>query len=739
MKKVVISTVATLLVLFMFAQFGWLQIFGINRVSFPWDEKKQESKPKTTLSSYKDEDGVSYRVKAEGDYFYVYTDGEWKQTFWKGVNIGSGAPGLFPGELSIDYETYMRWFKYISEMNCNCIRVYTAMMPEFYNALYDFNVKSKNPLYLFHGVWMDEDDISVLADVYADNEKILTEFKKDALDMVSIIHGDAVLNKRAGYASGTYTSDVSPWFAGWILGMENDPKFILNTNENNGERDSYDGSYLYTQGSTPFEAFLATVGDAVIEKETKKYKFQSPLAFANWVTTDPLTHDAEPYEDEDLLTLNTESIKHRSAFHSGQFASYHVYPYYPDSMNYQSDYTNYIDENGKVNTYEAYLKDLKLAHTVPIVIAEFGVSTSRGYAHESLMGYNQGGMEETAAGNAIVDMFDSIYKQKYAGGIVFAWQDEWFKRTWNNVNFDVADRRPFWSNVQTCEQMFGIMAFEPGEKQNACYVDGDSSEWSKSDVIATTNQGTLSAKVDEAYVYFMLKTNNDFDFDNNTVYIPVDTIAKQGNTKMNSTKVSFDNAADFVISVNGKDNSRILCDAYYDVYYYLYGEQYKMITLNSNYQKKDSGIFNKMMMCTGYEMTIPTTKKVIPFASFETGKLKFGNSNPNSKDFNSLTDFCYKNGCLEIRIPWQLLNVSDPSEKQILSDFYSEQSITSKDIDSFKAGFGIVSNSDDAIKINVNGDIKYSGWTKPTSHERLKKSYYILKEALKKYDVDDED
>ena len=114
MKKVVISTVATLLVLFMFAQFGWLQIFGINRVSFPWDEKKQESKPKTTLSSYKDEDGVSYRVKAEGDYFYVYTDGEWKQTFWKGVNIGSGAPGLFPGELSIDYETYLRWFKYIS-------------------------------------------------------------------------------------------------------------------------------------------------------------------------------------------------------------------------------------------------------------------------------------------------------------------------------------------------------------------------------------------------------------------------------------------------------------------------------------------------------------------------------------------------------------------------------------------------------------------------------------------------
>lgn len=61
------------------------------------------------------------------------------------------------------------------------------------------------------------------------------------------------------------------------------------------------------------------------------------------------------------------------------FASYHIYPYYPDSLNYQQDYLQNVDDSGKVNTYAAYLADLKLAHTVPIIVAEFGIPTSAGW------------------------------------------------------------------------------------------------------------------------------------------------------------------------------------------------------------------------------------------------------------------------------------------------------------------------------------------------------------------------
>lgn len=87
------------------------------------------------------------------------------------------------------------------------------------------------------------------------------------------------------------------------------------------------------------------------------------------------------------------------------------------------------------------------------------------------MNYDQSMVDENAQGDMLIHMLDCIRASKYAGGIVFTWQDEWFQRTWNNVMFDIADRRPFWSNIQTTEQCFGLMAFDPGKESAACYVD----------------------------------------------------------------------------------------------------------------------------------------------------------------------------------------------------------------------------------------------------------------------------
>lgn len=732
MKKWITYVGSTLLILAIMVQMGWLEIIGIHRVSFG---SGRDQVNKVDTQGFTTDDGVSYRVKAEGEYFYIFdeSDGQWEKVFWKGVNIGAGEPGLFPGELTISYDDYYRWFGYISDMNCNCIRVYTAMRPQFYQALLDFNSQAENPLYLFQGVWMDEQDITTYADVYADNSKIMNDFINDALDLADIIMGNALLAERAGYASGTYTANVSKWFAGWILGIECDPKFIQNTNDTNPDKNTYDGKYLYTFGSTPFEAFYCEAGDKLIEYMTNEYGFQCPIAFANWVTTDPLTHPEEPYPDEDLLTFNTESIKNRDAYKSNLFASYHVYPYYPDTMNYQTDYLDYIDDEGKVNTYQAYLEDLKLAHTMPIIIAEFGIPTSRGITHKSVMGYNQGGVDETEQGDMLADMFYSIYDSDYAGAILFSWQDEWFKRTWNNVDFDIADSRPYWSNIQTSEQNFGILAFDPGDDKSICVLDGLINDWQNIEPVSTNSTGSLYMSSDERYVYFMLDIADDFDynFDNDTILIPIDSKSGQGNTTMNENGAVFDLEADFVISINGKDNSRIMVDSYYDSFYFLYGEQYVMIDQIADIETKNSGRFHPMRLCTGYEMTIPSTKQVIEFDSYETGKLSYGNADPDSAEYKSLSDFIYNASqkTLEIRIPWQLLNVMDPTTKMIMDDFYQTHSITATEFDGFMVGFGVV--NEDNKSISLNGSYVYSGWKTPTYHERLKPSYYKLQTTLK--------
>lgn len=195
MKKVVISVVATLLVLVCLAQTGLLEIFGIHGISF-YTKKKEKDSSAGGAESYTDnQTGISFRFKAEGDYFYIYESGDWKQMFMRGVNIGATEPGLFPGDLTISYDTYYRWFGYISEMNCNCIRIYTLMPPQFYQALGDFNKKAKNKLYLYQGIWVNEEDIERLSDTYAENEKILNDFATDAVNLVNVIHGKAKLPK----------------------------------------------------------------------------------------------------------------------------------------------------------------------------------------------------------------------------------------------------------------------------------------------------------------------------------------------------------------------------------------------------------------------------------------------------------------------------------------------------------------------------------------------------------------
>lgn len=732
MKKVVISVVATLLVLVCLAQTGLLEIFGIHGISF-YTKKKEKDSSAGGAESYTDnQTGISYRFKAEGDYFYIYENGDWKQMFMRGVNIGATEPGLFPGDLTISYDTYYRWFGYISEMNCNCIRIYTLMPPQFYQALGDFNKKAKNKLYLYQGIWVNEEDIERLSDTYAENEKILNDFTTDAVNLVNVIHGKAKIAETAGEAYGTYNTDVSPWLVGWIIGIEWDPNFVINTNNQHPDKKDYDGKYLYTQTASPFEAFLCRVGDALIKHEAETYKFQVPLAFSNWITTDPLTHPNEPHFDEDKTTVNTENVKCRN-FGPGMFASYHIYPYYPDSLNYQEDYLEYTDDSGKVNTYEAYLEDLKLAHTVPIIVAEFGIPTSRGMGHESVMGYNQGMVDETAQGAMLIDMLGSIENAKYAGGIVFTWQDEWFKRTWNNVMFDIADRRPYWSNIQTTEQCFGLLAFDPGKESMAAYVDGDISEWKNTQPTVTTEQGKLYIKSDERYLYIMLDAGN-YDFEKDTLLIPINTIADQGNLKAAQYNAEFDTAADFLIYINGKDNSHIYVDRYYDAfnYYFLESKKLSDIKAEENAGVKNSGMFDIMRLCYGYNLTVKGTNQVVPDKAYETGKLRYGNGNPEADDYKSLSDFYFKNGKLEIRIPWQLLNVMDPSGKQQISDFRKTQVISPQAYQSFDFGFAYRTGTE-SLKITLGGSYEYNGWNTPTWHERLKPAYYELQNYFKKF------
>lgn len=671
-------------------------------------------------------DEVSYYTKVNEKYFSVYDGQEWKEIFAKGVNIGAGKPGYFPGELAITKDEYLRWFKQISDMNANSIRVYTILEPVFYEALYEHNKSSENPLYVFHGVWVNESDVMETLDAH--NPIIKEQVICDTKDLIDVIHGKAELEKKQGHAGGRYEHDVSPYVIGWILGIEWDPLFVLNTIDINNDKKSFDGEYLYTENATSFESFLCELGNETIKYETEKYNMQRPISFTNWVTTDMLSHPNEPDYEEDIVTVNTESIKMKNSFKPGLFASYHIYPYYPDTMNYQNDYVSYIDENGKVNTYEAYLKDLVKEHTVPVLVGEFGVPSSRGMTHRNIhSGFNQGGLDEKTQGEMNSSMLKDIYDNGYAGGLIFTWQDEWFKRTWNTMDFDIPDRRAYWSNPQTNEQEFGLLAFDPGDKNSIVHVDGEIGEWKKRNLISQNDNMSLFVKSDEKYIYMMLEGNN-FDFEKNRILLPIDVTPKSGSKIFNG--INFDRAADFIIDIDGKENSRIMVHSYYDSFYYMYAKELKMIGENINFENQNSEIFNIMNLCLNKELIIPQNNKIIPFEKYETGKLHYGNGNPESDDYNSLADFNFNNEILEIRIPWQLLNVMDPSSKMVMDDLY-KVGIKPVEVDEIFIGANIVNEESDSLKMN---SFTWGKWNMPVYHERLKPSYYEMQKVMKHID-----
>lgn len=667
---------------------------------------------------HNEETGTDYAYRVDGKYLSIYDGEEFVPTYLNGVNIGSGYPGYFPGELAIPKDTYARWFKQISEMNCNCIRIYTTMKPAFYEAFAEFNRMSERKLYLIMGVWYDEDKILETADAF----DVLDYAIDEAKEQIDIIHGDCVIEERAGRAYGSYKVDVSEYVLGWILGIESDANFVGTTMDNHPDLTSYDGTYFYTEDTDAFHVFLTELADETVAYETEKYGMQRPVSWANWPTADDLGHPEEPlFEMEDAVTINAEWIKPKpETFPAGTFASYHVYPYYPDFMMLEEKYTTHLDRDGNVNTYEAYLQDLMSIHTIPVLVAEFGVPSSRGSTHvNKYTHFDQGHLSETEQGAALQSMATDIYKNGYCGGIMFTWQDEWFKRTWNTMDYTDADRRPFWSDIQTSEQNFGLVSFDPGAERMAAYVDGDFEEWENEEPLTAGDGFELYAKEDERYLYLCVRGDN-FSPENDRAVISLDVTPESGSFVYHD--YSFDRAADFVVDLNGKEKSTVLVHRYYDRYAFAFSEYDDQFD-PSGYDQKDSKLFVPIYLSLNRTLWVPTTGEKLKAERLDTGKLSYGNGNPEDDAYDSLADFCYGDDFVEARIPWELFSFRDPSTKEIEGDFWANGELSG--IRVTEIYFGLSYGS----KYAKMQPFAWEDWDEPTFHERLKPSYAMLKET----------
>ncbi|TFE01652.1 hypothetical protein [Jeotgalibacillus salarius] len=659
---------------------------------------------------------IQYPARINGQQYEIYQDEEWKSFNVKGVNMGMAKPGTFPGEAAITEEEYSRWFEMISEMNANTVRVYTLHPPAFYDALANHNATAEYPVYLIHGVWAEEEKLTETLDAF--NSESTEMFQKEMTHIADAIHGKGVIEPEPGHAHGTYTSDVSPYVIGWMIGIEWDPVMVDNMKTLYPDMEEFSGNYISTEDADPMEIWLAQQFEFLIDYEIEQYQSMRPLSFTNWVTTDNIDQPAEPSEEEDMATVDPNHLSVKGEVQeAGMFASYHVYPYYPDFLNLDERYTEYIDHRGERNNYAGYLNDLKESHGLPILISEFGIPASRGMTHKNPFGWNQGFIEEREQGEILVSLYEDIMHLDMLGGLVFTWQDEWFKRTWNTMDYDNPDRRPFWSNAQTNEQQFGLLSFDRHLGRINGVKDEETTTLGEYD--GTIKQ--LDALHDERYLYLQL-TFSDMTED----FWREQSLDFYFSIRPDEGIETEQGKADFRARINGEEG-KLEVAGDYDSFYFDYAQRLEMIPAN-----EDMDEFHPIRLALNREFTRPDTSEVMPFESYETGTLTYGIGDPDHKSYDSLADYYYtEDGMLEIRIPWMLLNARDPSQHEFIGNLQEDGISASMIIDEIGISTAVFNNQNETIIEQTPFEpYTWERWDLPMYEERLKTSYDVLQELF---------
>ena len=641
----------------------------------------------------------------------------------KAISLTNTIPGIDNIDTKIDKKTYLRWFKQIQDMNINTIRISTIESNTFYKALREYNKSTDNPLYLIQGIDVGVYEKNSTVDYFDDSLK--NTLIKDVKTMIDVVHGKRIITNNSRYIAGRYFYDVSEWTIAYIIGTEWNDVTVEYTNKHNKGNTTYNGTYVKTtKDATPFERVLAEVGDELLSYESRKYATQKLVSFGNTPQTDPFDYD-EAITDyfNKFTSIDMNHLKQTSKVKSGLFASYQAYSTYPDY--YSLSDIEYED------TYYQYLKSLADYHTIPVIISEFGYSTSRGSQVNALNeDYGNGIYTEEAQGDMIIKSINTMMKAGISGFVIREWQDDWSSSTWNTIHSVDVTRSKYWHDVETSSQGYGILSFESGKDKIKVVLDGKKDEWEKTDIVSKEDNLTLSVKYDSTYLYLLIEKDN-LNLDTDSLYIPIDTTKKTGSKTCDFDSLTFNKNADFIIKINKEDNSKIMVQERYNTMRAVYG---KKIFFIESYEKdgvpkKDSSKFEDIYLLTSTQNLIRNKESYLienNVTLVNTGQLTYGTTDYSSKEYNSLSDYYSNDNIIEVRLPWQLLNFSDPSTMKIHDDYYENYGVESYSINSINLGIG-----DGSKTINLK-EYKLKKWNQTvTYHERLKKSYAIIKDGLK--------
>jgi hypothetical protein len=659
--------------------------------------------------------------KTSGSNIAMHTGSEYRSLMLKGINLGSSPPGYFPGEIAyaISPYEYEKWIKEIADAGFNCIRIYTLHPPVFYEKLANYNQRHPdNPLLLFQGIWLEEMEDYSDPDAY-DLINRTASFTKEIKEVIDCINGNGDIAYRYGKSYGRYISDVSRWTAGYIIGREISPQEVDTTDMHHPSLNSFSGTYLNITGAKATEVFVTQMLDATISYEAFNYAVKRPASMSSWPTLDPLSHPTETHTDEDKADYDLAKITLKKQ-EPGIFASYHAYSYYPNFISEEPSYRTYSDSYGP-NSYLGYINALKEHYfPMPLVIAEFGVPSSWGSAHQSYSNMDHGGYSEQQQGEKDLRLMNNIIDAGCAGGFMFSWMDEWFKPTWIVAYLEAygmisggitIPTRQLWHNLASPEQNFGLVTFDQTSKLpfTSYVTDKPAGPLKK-----------LSATNDNNYFYIEVETNRVLSR-GDTVMIAFDTyLASFGESKLPNGK-SLNNRSEFLLTMVLSDDTAL----------YHVTEAYDMNGLTPRFDLANHTVqkFHSTVTDGAPWVLMQWINDGFALTKQDIGKVPLENASDFS--FGQRSAAAWSGSKIKVRIPWTLLYFRDPTQMKVIDGAVS-----------YNGGYTYVisSTESDGIAVSVYFDktvtssVSRYSWPLwmivPSTEARGKKSLEIIRTGL---------
>ena len=654
--------------------------------------------------------------KAADGRLQVWDGTTFRPLFIKGMNIGVGLPGTQPGDLAPTAEDYDRWLSMLAEMGVNAIRLYTLHYPRFYQRLHHFNfTHPDSPIYVFHGIWLDEENES------KNLHDMQSHYDDNIVETVECIHGHAFVFERLGRAHGEYTADISPWVIGWIIGREVFPDEVQTTNTIPERRSSYRGGYVSLPSGTETAVWWAERIDKVTAYEASRYGVYRPISVSSWPTLDPLHHPtegsgaSEDQEELDLAGLDTQNHP------AGYFASYHAYPYYPDWMNEDPSYVGERDAWGP-NSYLGYLKTLR-AHYFPkpLVIGEVGVPSSWGNAHFSQSGMSHGGQDEVQQGVDDVRLFHNAYDAGTGGAILFAWIDEWWKRTWIVDELALPrERYKLWHNVTSPEQNFGLVGFELDPPDFAMFPPA----------LGAGRVREIRGAADAEFFHLRLTLATPLA-DGETLTIGYDTYADDRGESVLPDGKKTAQRSELALKVTRQGAELLVMEAYdqfavwHDTQAAWHNKTEGELPSGRPYRSvpSDGGKWNLVRWQNNSEHGSDDGLYRFPATVQEIGRLRVRDV---AEPETGQSAVVFDGATMTVRVPWTLLQVTDPSELRVLDDDPKTRPRETAITEGFR------------VAISLGGELvetprwRWQGWdTVPPYKERRKAGYAIFADGLR--------